>query len=115
MQRVPSVRDIDKVWPVQNGMPVKREGKKTGSLLLSGSTASTGSTTATMKRTPSAEELKLDSNDEENAAAQGEHQHRHRAGHAQVVRPKEHQPGQPQTAHTQTQRSCRLFPTAELS
>ena len=65
MQRVPSVRDIDKVWPVQNGMPVKREGKKTGSLLLSGSTASTGSTTATMKRTPSAEELKLDSNDEE--------------------------------------------------
>jgi hypothetical protein len=65
MQRVPSVRDIDKVWPVQNGMPVKREGKKTGSLLLSSSNTSTGSTTATMKRTPSAEELKLYSNDEE--------------------------------------------------
>ena len=63
MQRVPSVRDIDKAtFLSQNGKPLTSTTKRAQAAETSQQKTQTASA---MKRTPSAEELKLDSNDEE--------------------------------------------------
>ena len=64
MQRVPSVRDIDKAtFLAQNGKPLTSTTKRAQAAETSSHTKTQSA--SAMKRTPSAEELKLDSNDEE--------------------------------------------------
>ena len=66
MQRVPSVRDIDKAtFLAQNGKPLTSTTKRAQAAETSHSSHTKTQTQSAMKRTPSAEELKLDSNDEE--------------------------------------------------